>query len=238
MSKKSKIRWSKEDRKQITNAVRVFNSKLTRVLKSHPELQEFLPRRRTTQELYDKIETRQDFKREINSLLRFLRKGAEAPLQSEKGIKTTKWEEKEIGIKVRTINAKRTRERKQANVSTYKGTMGSIEANNLKPKFYDINKIEPKDWEKFVRGVEKQIASTYGEDKYDLYKSNYLKALDNVFGSIGERIKKIVEKIPNEVFYKLYYDDPVLQIDFVYDPDDAEFLAENIVEHLNSSGFD
>lgn len=237
MSRKSKIRWSEQDKREITNTVRVFNSKLTRLAKKNPEIADYLPSRINTKTLYDKIETRADFKRELNSLKRFMRKGAEKPILTDTGIKTTAWEKREVGLKVQQINARKTRERKEANISTYKGTMGSIEANNLKPKMYNIDKIKERDWKKFIANVEKQVQSKYTNTLYQQYKANYLKAVDNIMGVVGTEVKRIINQIDDETFYKLYYDDPVLQIDFVYDPYEAEYIADNIVEHLNNGGF-
>lgn len=237
MSRKSKIRWSKKDKQEVTNAVRNFNSKITRTLKKNPELADYLPSRITTAELIAKSETRQDFKRELNAVKRFMQKGAELPVMSETGIQTTKWEKKEIGLKVASINRSRTIERKKADVSTYKGTMGSIENAGLKPKNYNIDKIKARDWEKFKEAVDKQIKATYGDVKTEKYKENYLKAMQNVFGSEGKDLFDRIQKIPADRLIRLFYDNPILQIDFVYDPQELDFLMEAIGEHLEVEGF-
>lgn len=232
MSKGNSIKWRKQDTKKIANLVRTFNAKITRTLKAHPEWAEYLPERLTTSDLKNRIETRQDFNRELKSYQRFMKKGAETPLMSQTGIKTTQWEKKEVGYKIAQINRLRTLERKKADVSTYKGTMGTIKNNNLLPKTFNFNKIKPKEWEKYMQTVNNQIRSTYHNEKMEKYKSNYLKAIDNIFGSSAGEIIDIVSEIPAEKLMRMYYDDPVLQIDFVYDPLELQTIKENIIEHL------
>lgn len=233
MSRKSKIRWSKEDKKEVTNAVRKFNSKITRTIKKNPELAEYLPKRLTTKEFIEKIETRQDFKRELNSVERFMKKGAESPITTDKGIKTTKWEKKEVGLKVAIINRRRTIEAKKADVSTYKGTMGTIESNNLKPKVYNIDNIRANDWDKYVKAVEKQVRATYQDEKIEKYKQNYLNAILENLGDSEETMElyNYVQGLDAEFMYKIYYDDPVLQIQFTSDPLPVETIVENALEH-------
>ena len=238
MPRQSNIKWRTKDRQQLSKVVRQFNAKLTRTLRKHPELKPYLPERLTVQGLKEQIKTRNDFNREVNSAKRFLKKGVEMPYTSESGIKTTEWERREIGIKVGVINRRKARERKAADVSTYKGTMGSIRENNLLPKKYNIDKIRPSDWDKFVESVEKQVASTYSTEKQSRYKANYIKGVQNIFSPAdAQAIISIVSRIPDEEFTQLFYDDPVLQLDFVYDPLEAHFKAEQVMEHLSARGY-
>ena len=156
MQKRYNIRWRDTDKKELAKAVRKFNAKRTRLLKQVPELEEFLPPKASTKEIRKSVKTRRDLKNELNSLERFMRKGAEKPIVTKEGIKTTVYEKKEISIKVRAINLRRAAELKKAAPSTEKGTMGTVRENNLKPKQYDIDKIKKSDWKKFVESVEKQ----------------------------------------------------------------------------------
>lgn len=237
MSKQYNIKWRKSDKEKISNTIRRFNAKITRTLKKHPEFAPYLPTKISVKELIASIETRKDFNREVNSLSRFLKRGAEKPFTSKSGIMTTVWGRKEIGYQVALINRRRTIERKKANVSTYKGTMGSIQANNLNPKKYNIDKIRPQDWNKFIETVEKQVKSNYNYDKMERYKENYIKGLYNVFGTKGNDIIEIVNNIPPDKFTDLFYNDPVLQLDFIYDPIEVDLKIESIIEHFKSNSY-
>lgn len=236
MPRTSNIKWRKSDKQTISKTVQQFNAKITRTLKKHPEWADFMPERLTVKGLTEKIQTRKDYNREVRSVQRFLRKGAEAPYQSKSGIKTTHWEKKEIGYKVAQVNRQRTIEAKRANVSTEKGTMGSIEANNLKPKKYNIDKIKPSDWNKFVNTLEKQVMSNYNYDKMVRYKENYLKAIIRNLGTEGKakELYAYVSQLDPEFMYNVYYDDPVLQIQFTSDPLPADMIAESALEHWQS----
>lgn len=232
MPRQYNIKWRNKDKTRLSNTVRQFNAKITRMLKKNPELAPYLPERLTVQGLRDKIQTRQDFNREIKSARRFLKPGAETPVTSATGIRTTRWEKREIGIKVGVINQRRNRELKKMNPTTEKGTMGTIRENNLRPKKYDIDKIKASDWDMFVYGVEKQIMSGYTAQKNELYKQNFIKAVKTAFGSKGTEIVEMAQSIPADILVELYYNDPVLQVEFIYNPLEMQIKIDNIVEHL------
>lgn len=236
MPRTSKIKWRKKDNQKITSIVRRFNAKLTRTLKKNPELAPYLPERLTTAGLREKIKTRQDFNRETKSAERFLKKGSEEPITTNKGIKSTKWEIQEIRYKVQQINRQRKTKRKKADVSTEKGTMGTIQANSLQPKKFNINTISPANWEAFKKSVEKQVGSNYYQNKDEQYKENYLKALYNVFGSQSDfqQLQWYIKQIPASALTEMYYNEPILQIDFIYDPIELEARFDAILETLAS----
>lgn len=232
MPRQYNIKWRNKDKTRLSNTVRQFNAKITRTLKKNPELAPYLPERLTVQGLRDKIQTRQDFNREIKSARRFLKPGAETPVTSATGIRTIRWEKREIGIKVGVINRRRNRELKKMNPTTEKGTMGTIRENNLRPKKYDIDKIKASDWDMFVYGVEKQIMSGYTAQKNELYKQNFIKAVKTAFGSKGTEIVEMAQSIQADILVELYYNDPVLQVEFIYNPLEMQIKIDNIVEHL------
>ena len=232
MQKRYNIKWRNTDEKELAKAVRKFNAKRTRLLKQVPELEEFLPPKASTKEIRKSVQSRRDLKNELNSLERFMRKGAEKPIVTKEGIKTTVYEKKEISIKVRAINQRRATELKKAAPSTEKGTMGTVRENNLKPKQYDIDKIKKSDWKKFVESVEKQSKDSYASDRYDRYKENFIKGLENAFGEKGSELIEIAKQIDAETLTQMYYDDPILQIDFIYDPLEMQVKIDAMEEHL------
>lgn len=232
MQKRYNIKWRYTDEKELAKAVRKFNAKRTRLLKQVPELEEFLPPKASTKEIRKSVQSRRDLKNELNSLERFMRKGAEKPIVTKEGIKTTAYEKKEISIKVRAINQRRAAELKKAAPSTEKGTMGTVRENNLKPKQYDIDKIKKSDWKKFVESVEKQSKDSYASDRYDRYKENFIKGLENAFGEKGSELIEIAKQIDAETLTQMYYDDPILQIDFIYDPLEMQVKIDAMEEHL------
>lgn len=234
MQKRYNIKWRESDEKALAKAVRKFNAKRTRLINQVPELEEFLPSKISTKEIRERVKTRRDLKNELNSIERFMRKGAEKPIITKEGIKTTVYEKKEISLKVRAINQRRAAELKKAAPSTEKGTMGTIRENNLKPKQYDIDKIKKSDWKKFVESVEKQSKDSYASDRYDRYKENFIKGLENAFGEKGSELIEIAKQIDGETLTQMYYDDPILQIDFIYDPLEMQVKIDAMEEHLTA----
>jgi len=232
MPKRYNIKWHKSDEKELAKAVRKFNAKRTRLLKQVPELEDFLPDKLNVQDIKRETKTRSDFNKTLNSINRFMRKGAEKPIVTEQGVKTTQYEKNELQIKIRTINQRRAAERKRANVSTEKGTMGTIQANNLNPKKVDINKVKKSDWKKFVESVEKQSKDIYQKEKYDRYKENFIKGLQNAFGEKADQLVSMVEQIDPATLTQMYYDDPIIQIDFIYDPIEMQAKIDAMTEHL------
>lgn len=239
MQKRYKIRWSENDRKELATAVRKFNAKRARLIKKDPSYIEYLPQKASTVAIRKGIATRRDLINELNALNRFLRKGAEEKIVTSRGLKTTKYEKKEVGIRVRRVNRFRKKELEAAAPSTYKGTMGTVRENNLRPKKYDIEKIRDKSgWERFVSMVEKQSRESYYLDRDETYKKNLLKAMKNEFGAMGRNLINLVKQIPPNILIEMYYADADMQIDFVYGKEEVELrikrMEERMKEYLQS----
>lgn len=233
MQKVHNIKWREQDIKKLRSEVQRFNSKRARLIKKNPALEEFLPAKVSMKNLSESIETRRDFNNTVNSLTRFMKKDAAEPVITPQGIFTTKYELRELKNRVRTINIRKTYERKKANVSTEKGTMGTIEAMNLLPKQFNPEIITPRDWGRFKQSVEKQSKGKYMQNKYAGYKRNYIAGAYSVFGSGADEIAGLLENVSPDIVVRWYYDDPILSIDFIYDPQEAEFKRQLIIEHIN-----
>ena len=226
-----------KERAELAKEVRRFNTKRTKLINELPQLESYLPEKLSTDKIYDTITDRKDFKETIKSIDRFLKPGAEKPVFTAKGIKTTEYEIKETKKKVDTINKRRRHEKEKANVSTTKGTMGTIRANNLNDKKFDINKMTTGDWESFKASVEKQFASSYFNEKNDLYKENYLKGLENegyLLNPKGRALYDRISKMNPKLLADMFYDDPVLQLEFVYDLHNLEIRIDEIMRHLDN----
>lgn len=236
MPKRYKIKWRKADEKQLAYAVRAFNAKRTRLLKQVPELEAFLPPKMSVADIKKSIQTRQDFNREINSLKRFLKKGAEKTVVNKQGVKTTKYELNELRLKVNRINRERAKKLAEMEPNTEKGTMGSIQQNALRPKKFNFESQSTKSWDKFVESVEKQALPGYWDERLKKYKENFLKGLENELGlsPLYEAIKEKIESMSDEELDRVYYQEPNLQIDYVYDEAEMEIKATLMLEALEA----
>lgn len=225
----SNIKWRDKDKKELSNLVRKFNSKITRTLKKHPDYKSYLPERLTTEKLKSLITTRQDFNRLIKKYSRFLKKGAERPILTFQGLQTTQWQVQEIIYDVANINRRRTKFLKQiSNLKDYgKGTV--VDYENLGKKTFNLSNIKPQDFKYFLKSLEKQTSSTYFLDKAKSYKDNYLKAILNNLGDSPEAIEFynfVLQQEPTN-FYSLAVNDPVLAIQFISDPLPVGLIIES-----------
>ena len=84
-----------KERAELAKEVRRFNTKRTKLINELPQLESYLPEKLSTDKIYDTITDRKDFKETIKSIDRFLKPGAEKPVFTAKGIKTTEYEIKE-----------------------------------------------------------------------------------------------------------------------------------------------
>lgn len=232
MQKQSNIKWRSDDYEKLTKNVRKFNAKITRVKKKFPEFAEYFPDRISVTDIREKSTTRADFNREIKKIERFMRGGAEKPIMSELGVKTTEWEKREVSIAMGTINRKRTMERKRMNLSTKLGTMGTVKESNTKKKKFNFNEIPESSWHNFVKNVEKQIHSTYGGERLELYKNNYKKALQGSMGIYADELMELLSQVDSRIFMDAFYQNPALSIDFTYDLTDLKIKYEKIKESL------
>ena len=238
--KKYKIKWSAKDTKKVANTVRQFNAKITRTLKKHPELADYLPERISTKQIRSSSITRQDLNRQLNSFNRFLRKNAEMPVLTQAGTQTTQWQKREVSIGIATINRSRSMARKKYGISTEKGTMGTAMENNLFKKSNNFDTIPPERFESFIQNLNNQMMSNYTDIKKEAYKQNYLQGIRNVFGQ-DPKASALIELLSNEdeeVFTEMLYSgNPDFMIDFMYDEIDQENKLDQLIdswmEHLN-----
>jgi hypothetical protein len=200
------------------------------VAKKNPEIASFLPDKISFMGMKSKIETRQDFNRELNSLKRFSKKGSEKVQTYDSGLTKTNWEVRE-GKRKNAINeARKTRQRKKAGFSLAKGTMGSVEENSLKPKVLNPNKKSPKDWEKAMQVLDKAIMSNFGRKEAEEYKRRYLLAIENQLGFAGLELYYFVEELDAQFISDNSMMNPKLSIELPYGEEEAELIAEQALE--------
>lgn len=230
MPRNSNIKWRDSDEQELKRIVKNFNNKISRILKKDPSLAEIIPKRVNIKEFKGQITTRQDFNRELNSLKRFLNRGAEKIVESKSGIKTTAWEKREIGIQVATINRRRSVKRKMLEEleATSRGEalnmtrkqMNSIRMNELNPKTFNFDKITKYDWKKYKASVRRQSRPNFQEEADLLLRENYIKGLKEVFGDTSDTEKLIdtILNMPIQKFINQFYKEQEATIEFIYDP--------------------
>lgn len=236
MAKKNyKMKWREEDYAKIYSTVRSFNAKRTRILKKSPEMENFLPPKITSAELIEMVYNRNDFNRTINSYKRFLRKGAEAPVQNERGTQATKWEVREGQIKTQQVNRRRKVQLAKLMEHAERSEKYEERKANLMPRNYNFNKFTPAQWEDFRRWINNQTRGDFFDEsaRAKQYVENYAKGLINTFGydSKVEDCIAILRSLSNEQVEQLSTDIH-FDIDYIYDPVAQEQKLDNIYEGL------
>lgn len=226
MSKRYNIRWTDADQKALSNAVRNFNSKITRTEKKlPPNERNALPERVSVKAVKELITTRQDLNRELNSLRRFMEKGAEELItisdssidDSNYNLKTTKWQKQDMSIRLGVINRRRKSRleemqniyvedpRTNESLGYTRGEfgMGKAELNSLKPLKLFTEKMSQQDLKKRFRHLRKESSSDFYNKKDETLKNNYLKELKKNFNEsdIADVIDSI-EKMDFRDFFK------------------------------------
>lgn len=196
---------------------------------------DILPEKIKLRDIKKNILTRKDLQFELSRLRAFSKRSALDIVDVKGGARVTKWEYQQAKRMLRRINNRKAKARKEADVSTEKGTMGSIARNNLNDKQFLGNKGQ-QSWSNFYDSLLKQYADAFWLASDENYKKNYLKALKEVLGASNSpyynKIKKIVEGLSASQLVQAQYDIPLLVINFIY-PDSNEIeLDEEIAEPI------
>lgn len=241
MAGKYKIRWRNSDLEELQRTINNFNNKLYRIKKNHPEMIDYLPQRMTKKEAIAAIETRADFKRVVNSLQRFSKRGAEAPVSSSRGAKATQWEVDEFKRKQAIENARRTRERKAIEEKEVKiagkgqgktrAEMGTIKENDLKPSKKNFYNMSQKEWELASKNIDRQLNATARREKRAQMRENYLKGLtENGFLDDSPELEKYIRGIDLDTFFETVQTDETATFFFYKDPIAYKARLDTLIE--------
>lgn len=247
MSKQHKIRWTSTDNKEIARVVRNFNAKINRITKKNPQMKNVLPKfwdsetesftdKLTVRQVKELINTRQDLKRELNSLKRFSKKGAEQVVvisNNENNIQLTKWQKTEMNRRVANINRRRANrlelisetevESRGQKLGYTRGQlgMGKIQELSLSPMNAFTRSMRHDDIKWKWRSILAQSQSDYFTRSDFRLRENFINTLLENYNM--DDIKDVVEAIENMDigdFLKEYYKDPEA-FEWAY-PDDPE----------------
>ena len=221
MSKQYNIRWTPADEEALRKAVRNYNDKIDRVAKKNPKEKSALPKKTSVKQMKELVGTRADLKREINSLKRFSKRGAEEVITApgnKYNLKLTKWQKEEMTRRAGVVNRRRKQRLKEISEQEVKHRgkktgytkgelgMGSYDENSLKP----INAFTPSmtrnDLDDKSRILQKESQSNYWSKREDLHKENYIKSIEENLGSSSD-VKEIVNTIKRmdyEQFRKIF----------------------------------
>lgn len=206
MAKQHHIRWKQSDNEELARVVRNFNAKISRIEKKNPELKVALPDKISVKQLKELINTRQDLKRELNSLRRFSKRGSEEiVVYGDYNIKVTKWQKSEMKRRVAVINRRRKARKEEIeqlemtsrgeSVGYTKGQFGMGKLEDL--EFLPMNAFTPGMTQAEVRRKWKNILKQSQSDfilKGDYqWRDNYITSIEQNYNPYD--VKEIIDEI-------------------------------------------
>lgn len=201
MRRRYNIRWSDSDDQLLRKTVKNFNAKITRLNKKlPPEKRNALPGKASVKELKEVISTRQDFKREIASLQRFSKRGAEEIVKAPDNyynVEITEWQRDDMIRRARAINRMRTtRLEKMVNLSAtsrgvdvgYKRGEGAGIAKNQEVELMPVKAFTPKQDRYDIRekhsALIRESSDTYWLKREIRVRKNFIKGIRQNFSSV------------------------------------------------------
>ena len=249
MSRTYNIRWTENDSKELSRAVKNFNAKVRRLEKKYAGQDVVLPEKVSVKELQNVIGTRRDLQRELKSLQRFSKRGAEeiveAPI-TENTIRLTKWQRTEMNRLKGIINAQRkTRydmvvdiqmEHRNKPLGYSVGEFGGMrqqELNALEPVKAFTEKMDKYDLSKKFRALRKHAQSDYFSKADRRLLENFLGAIEETFGEDATELMDAIREMDFKEFYKKFKANPG-QFEYASDvPEDADL--KGYLEELKST---
>lgn len=222
MPKRYNIRWQQSDDEELRKAVKNFNAKIDRLAKKDPKSKSALPEKVTVRQMKELVSTRQDLKREIASLRRFSKRGAETLVEvpdSYYNLKVTKWQKEDMNRRAATINRKRNARRQEIadiemtdrgkKLGYTRGQLGMGKADEvaLEPIKVFTPKMTYTDLRKKMNVIRNESQSTYWNRREMMMMSNYIKSLRENFSEKDPDVKAIIgaiEKMDFKQFYKIW----------------------------------
>lgn len=251
MSKRYKIKWTDSDQQELKKAIRNFNDKIRRLEKQYPELKYNLPNKVKFSDYKNKdfdksiIKTRQDLKREINSLKRFtdknnvIRKKADGSYQglsrvslTNDNILLTNWQIKEMRKSIPSIN--KSREARRQYIQNLPATlrnkllgykvgdvgMGNADARKLDPMKAFYPSMSTTGAHARFKNILKERSTMYWQTREEMMMNNYIKGIENNFkDGTMEDVIKAIKKLDFAEFYSKFLSD---QMKFEYYHTDKE----------------
>lgn len=232
----SGIPFRQKDEAKLKKEVNRFNRKLKRVQKKYEnEDRLMLPEPLKIKDIKTTIQDRKDLNNLYKMINRFMKRGSEEIVQTDSGVKMTKFERNEfrIGIIRAKANIRKRitaledylEESEDDDVSTNysKYRITDDEISRLKDNMESLKDVDKRD-QKSLENLRKRIDLWSSETKiYQknlTYKENYLSALENAFKYVDgyEDLKEKLEKVDPMDFYKLIsFDEIASDIKYIYD---------------------
>lgn len=241
------IKWRASDIKKLSTYVRKFNAAITRMEKATPSLigTGVLPERLSVAELRTTITTRSDYNKQLRKIDRLFAKGAREIITDPLGIKTTKWQQREIQYLNQSINAKKRLLIKKYNIPKNQWQFLGLNPIDIKSEQQrlqnEIAKLtDPEDklnkqqsWYNFMYQVEREASDSYYESNFYKVRNSYLKAIEEHL-TPEDAIELMTLLQSNDIWGTdilwAIDENDILDFEYYYSLDDVREKGRNVIE--------
>lgn len=220
------------DANKLKTLVKKFNAKVREVSKT-PTLKAAQPETIKYTDITKNIKSRAEYNRVYNVYSRYLRRGAEKPVENASGIRITRWMKNEARYATQRINTARAKERKKYEALPGKLRPGALDELSLNPKKNHVETVVSKQYANIIfRGLQRQAGNDYYAIGESRHKENYLKSLrKNYTGLPGFRdFYKFIQGLSGRTLLEAVAQDPTFLIEYNYGFEDGEIRMSYLRE--------
>lgn len=234
------IRYDKQLNSELRRTVANFNAKVRRLEKQEREL---IPDRITVRELRDSFSKRYELKRKLKELQRFSQRGVENVVETEKGLRFTKWELDNLKREIRRANYVGNREARRLEEKITPLTITRRGAyNSLKSRLKVINKPISSVTRSELNKIQANINRILDYDmKTEQFQENFFQILYAEAGMSGTPdsiLLSIQEKLGNlkaDELLKFTKESPELQAIVDYSPTKGNIISQSRMRDILTS---
>lgn len=228
MPKYHKIRWSENDKKELSRLIKNYNTKIDYHAKKNGS-KEGLPQKLKVREVKANIVSRNDFNRTLDKITLFLKRGGEQLLENKNGVKITKAEYQYTMKNINEVNEKNEKERnKMLNNPVYVNgellmtarRMATI--NKLQPFIFNFNNII--DFQSYAKYFESKLFDTHWKLEEQAYLDTLIECIKGQYNEKNiEILTELFKAVGGRKLLNLYYEGyEVVKHDFHYRIDISE----------------
>lgn len=215
--------------KAVARTVKNFNAKRSRELKKDPGAAAWLPEKITTKQIKEENRTRADLNRELKALQQFS-KSKPVIIEFSDNLTRTVWEDNKTRADIKRADKSRYERLQQLEPSIERGTLSMAEKHNLAPIKYEPQKLSLKDFIAKGRTARIEAKQDFAKRQDIEYATNYRELVRDKMGADAERILDRIKDVRPAQMVDAYKANPVLNIEFIYDPQELAFIAEEMLE--------
>lgn len=236
------IRWRQSDEAELRRTVNNFNAKIRRASKRMGKDAAALPPPVSLAKIRKRIQTRGDYKRELESLRAFSQKGAEEIVEAPDNynkLKLTKWQLEDMQRRADNINEKRQERREmiadieitdrgeKAGYKKGEFGMGKLEERELDPIDAFTHQMNRADLNRKHEVLRNESRELYWNERDEILRRNYIKSLTDHFRESDIRgVIDAINNMPFDQFRKRYEaEGGNFELNYPKEPDSAEYRS-------------